>query len=53
MNATTNRYSIEALPNGLYLVTDRYDGLRGLFNADGSKRSGDIVLRSIRTIIGK
>ena len=47
--------TIEKLCNGLYLVTDRRSGLRGLYNADGSYRSGDLsrVSRSFILASGK
>ena len=35
-------YYVARLLNGLYQVTHRGSGLRGLFNADGTPRSGDL-----------
>lgn len=37
---STNRYKLERLPNGYVRVDDRASGLVGLFNTDGSYRSG-------------
>ena len=38
----TQRYHVEYLQNGLTRVFDRSSGLSGLFNPDGSYRSGDL-----------
>lgn len=49
----TGRYKVENLPNGFTLVEDRSSGLAGLFNADGSKRSGDFRLPALSDVTTK
>lgn len=47
---THTRYHVEPLPNGLTRVYDRASGLAGLFNADGTHRSGDLRVLPTRRV---
>lgn len=42
-----NHFTFDFLANGFVLVTSLYSGLRGLYNPDGTRRSGDLSPRFI------
>jgi len=39
------KYSVEKLRNGLIRILSRESGLAGLYNADGTWKSGDLKLK--------
>lgn len=41
-----SRYLVEHLNNGFILIHDRRSGLKGLWNADGTPRHGDLTYDS-------
>tara|TARA_Y100000310_G_scaffold242149_1_gene246307 strand:+ start:1858 stop:2079 length:222 start_codon:yes stop_codon:yes gene_type:complete len=40
----SGKYSVDKLPNGLISILNRESGLKGLYNADGTHKSGDLKL---------